>query len=156
MRHRPGCGGVAEVKRVIAALPLLFVVLSGSAPAPEPVHLEIALAGLRSTAGEVRLCIWHSPERFKRGKCEGDSRSIVVAAAETMVEVPLAPGDYAVSLVHDENGNGKLDKNLLGIPTEGVGFSQNPVLRFGPPSFAATRIDLAADTSETIRLKYFL
>ncbi len=131
--------------------------LGGSAPAPAPVQLEIALSGLRSTSGDVRLCIWHSPERFKRGKCEGDSQSIVVAAAATVaLQVPLAPGDYAVSLVHDENGNGKLDKNLLGIPTEGVGFSQNPRLSFGPPSYAATRFDVAGDTSETIHLKYFL
>ena len=137
---------------VLLALPLLAV-----APAPEPVRLEIALAGLRSTTGDVRLCIWHSPDRFKRGKCEGDSQSVVFSAASTIaLTVPLAPGDYAVSLIHDENGNGKLDKNLFGIPTEGVGFSQNPRLRFGPPTFAATRFDVAADTSETIRLKYFL
>ena len=107
MRYRPGCRGVAEVKHIVAVLPLMLLAVSGTAPAPEPVRLGIALAGLRSSAGEVRLCIWHSPERYKRGKCEGDSQSIVVAAAETMVEVPLAPGDYAVSLVHDENGNGQ-------------------------------------------------
>ncbi len=146
------------VRKWRLCLPLLLApALLGSAAAPDPVRLELSLSGLRSTAGEVRLCIWHSPERFKRGKCEGDSQSIVVGAASTLtLQVPLAPGDYAVSLVHDENGNGRLDKNLLGIPTEGVGFSQNPRLSFGPPSYAATRFDVAADTSETIRLKYFL
>jgi len=102
----------------------------------------------------IRLCVWHGPSRFPGGKCDGES--IVVPASDAVVKLPLAPGDYAISLVHDENGNGKLDKNLFGIPTEGVGFSQNPKLSFGPPTYAATRFDVAGDTSETIRLKYFL
>ena len=133
------------------------LMLLGSAPAPDPVRLEIALTGLRSTAGDIRLCVWHSPKRFPGGKCEGEGTQLVVpASGPVAVTVPLAPGDYAVSLLHDENGNGKLDKNLLGIPKEGVGFSQNPKLAFGPPSYAATRFDVAGDRVETIRLKYFL
>lgn len=141
-----------------AILPcLLALPLLGNAPAPEPVRLEIALAGLRSTNGDVRLCIWHSPRRFPDGKCEDEGQQIIVRASQQVaLTVPLAPGDYAVSLLHDENGNGKLDKNLLGIPKEGVGFSQNPRLAFGPPSYAATRFGVASDTTETIRLKYFL
>jgi uncharacterized protein (DUF2141 family) len=141
-----------------AALPCLFALcLLGNAPAPGPIRLEIALTGLRSTEGEIRLCIWHSAKRFPDGKCESEGQAVVVpAASHASVSVPLAPGDYAVSLLHDENGNGKLDKNLLGIPKEGVGFSQNPVLAFGPPSYAATRFGVAGDSAQTIKLKYFL
>lgn len=140
-----------------ALLPLLLLPLLGTAPAPEPAQLEITLSGLRSTNGDIRLCIWHSSKSFPDGKCESEGQQIIVrAAAQVAVTVPVAPGDYAVSLLHDENANGKLDKNLLGIPKEGVGFSQNPRLAFGPPSYAATRFDVAGDTVETIRLKYFL
>jgi uncharacterized protein (DUF2141 family) len=53
----------------------------------------------------------------------------------------VAPGAYAVAVVHDENGNGRLDRNLLGIPTEGVGASNNPVSHFGPPKFGDARFD---------------
>ena len=131
--------------------------LLGTAPAPEPVRLEIALTGLRSSAGTVMLCVWHSPKRFPAGNCEGEGTPLVAAAASVVqIAVPLAPGDYAISLIHDENGNGKLDKNLLGIPKEGVGFSQNPTLVFSAPTYAATRFDVAANTTETIRMKYFL
>lgn len=140
-----------------ALLSLLFLPLLGTASAPEPVRLEIALTGLRSTAGDIRLCVWHSPKRFPGGKCEGEGQQLVFpASTQVAVSVPLAPGDYAVSLLHDENGNGKLDKNLLGIPKEGVGFSQNPRLAFGPPTYAATRFDVESNTTETIKLKYFL
>ena len=47
----------------------------------------------------------------------------------------VKPGTYAVSTFHDENSNGKLDTNLLGIPTEGVGASNNAKGHFGPPKF---------------------
>ena len=130
--------------------------LLGTAPAPDPVRLEISLSGMRSARGDVRLCIWHGPERFGGNKCGGEQVVVPATTPVVSVDVPLAPGDYAVSLIHDENGNGKLDTNFLGIPKEGVGFSKNPKISFGPPTYAATRFDVAADTVEPIRMKYFL
>ena len=41
---------------------------------------------------------------------------------------------------HDENGNGELDTNLVGIPSEGYGFANDPVIRFGPPDFEAAAV----------------
>lgn len=51
---------------------------------------------------------------------------------------------------------GKLDKNLLVMPTGGFGFSRNPVIAFSQPSYAATRFEAAAAIFKTIRMKYFL
>jgi uncharacterized protein (DUF2141 family) len=48
----------------------------------------------------------------------------------------LAPGEYAISVLHDENGNGKPDTNFLGIPKEGIGTSNNAKGRLGPPAYA--------------------
>ena len=47
----------------------------------------------------------------------------------------LDPGRYAIILFHDENGNGKLDKNALGVPTEPYGFSNNVPGFLGPPAY---------------------
>ena len=53
----------------------------------------------------------------------------------------LPPGDYAVMVMHDENGNGKLDSNMIGMPVEGYGFSNNPnVMR--KPTFEEARFTL--------------
>jgi uncharacterized protein (DUF2141 family) len=68
----------------------------------------------------------------------------------------VPPGDYAVSVIHDENGNGRLDK-FVGIPREGFGFSRNPRMRMGPPRFDECRVSVpAAGARETIRMKYLL
>jgi uncharacterized protein (DUF2141 family) len=53
-------------------------------------------------------------------------------------------------VVADVNGNGKLDTNLIGIPKEPVGASRNPALRFGPPKFEETAVDLDDKAQELI------
>ena len=52
----------------------------------------------------------------------------------------VEPGEYALTVLHDENGNGKLDTNLLGMPKEGYGVSNNAFRRFGPPRFREAKI----------------
>jgi uncharacterized protein (DUF2141 family) len=54
----------------------------------------------------------------------------------------LPRGVYAVSVFHDENMNGRLDKNVLGIPKEGYGASNNPRKSMGPPKFAEAKFQL--------------
>ncbi len=68
----------------------------------------------------------------------------------------LPSGTYAAAMIHDENGNGRLDTRL-GIPREGVGFSRNPRFMFGPPSFkSATFPADRPQVEQTIRMRYFL
>lgn len=68
----------------------------------------------------------------------------------------IAPGDYALSLIHDENGNGRLDTRL-GIPREGIGFSRNPRLTFGPPGFSSVRFAIVGERARAaVKVKYFL
>ena len=63
----------------------------------------------------------------------------------------LAPGRYAAIAFHDENGNGKLDKNFLGVPTEPYGFSNNVQGFLGPPTFDAAALDIG-DGNAAIRI----
>ena len=65
----------------------------------------------------------------------------------------LTPGTYAVSTFHDANSNGKLDKNVLGIPKERYGFSRDASRPFGPPRFDEASIDVKTDETLIINLK---
>jgi uncharacterized protein (DUF2141 family) len=132
---------------------VLAAPLVGAAP---PVSLAIELQGLRSRAGEVRLCVSREPRLFP--DCgNGTGGRLVTVAAGTPIRVEgLAAGDYAVALFHDENRNGRLD-TIAGIPREGFGFSRNPGIAFGPPSFAKAQIRLApGHSNQTIRVRYLL
>ena len=68
---------------------------------------------------------------------------------------PLPQGTYAVAVCHDENSNNVCDTNFLGIPREGIGVSNSPKARMGPPKFAAAKFDLnAARKQLEIKLTY--
>jgi len=65
----------------------------------------------------------------------------------------LEEGSYAVAVFHDQNKNGKLDKNYLGIPTEVYGFSNNARRTFSAPSFEEAQVNLKSDLTISITLK---
>ncbi len=131
--------------------------LIGAAPVGQPQPLSMALAGLRSTKGQILVCVARLPSYFPDCSKDPDKRHFTVPAKGGPVPLgQLAPGTYAIALIHDENGNGKLD-TFAGIPREGVGFSRNPVLRFGAPSFQSASFAVAGGAVEQdIKLKYFL
>ena len=132
--------------------------LTAAAPAPEPITVNLVLTGLRTSAGEVRVCVWHEGKGFPDCRKGDDVRMLTAPAAPKvrLAVAGLAPGSYAVSVIHDENGNRRLDKNFLGIPTEGVGFSHNPRVTFGPPDFAKASFDATTEATQIIQMKYFL
>lgn len=120
--------------------------------------IHVSFAGLRSSKGMLRACLTRDPAYLLR--CDEDPASFKLSveakpdARMAFSDVPA--GDYALVVLHDENGNGKADR-MLGIPREGVGFSGNPAMTFGPPSFAAARFHVSGSTiSQHIRIKYFL
>jgi uncharacterized protein (DUF2141 family) len=106
----------------------------------------------------VRICVTADAKHFPGCQDDPAARrmSVPVAQAAALRFDDLPSGDYAVALFHDENGNGRIDTRF-GIPAEGVGFSNNPRLMFGPPSFARAAVALTnRTTAETVRLRYFL
>lgn len=93
-------------------------------------------------------------------KCDQDpariTRIVKSNAAHRLDFSGLAPGEYSLLLIHDENGNGKLD-TMMGVPKEGFGFSRNPGLRMGPPRYEDVHFALpAGQSSETVKVKYLL
>lgn len=132
--------------------------LPAAAIAPLLGALGVRFEGLRSAKGMLRACLTRNPVFFPQ--CEKDPAALKLSVAAggdarlAFGDVP--PGDYALLVLHDENGNAKVD-TMLGIPREGIGFSRNPRLTFGPPSFEAVRIHVPAGASETdVKLHYFL
>ncbi|MET0543915.1 MAG: DUF2141 domain-containing protein [Variovorax sp.] len=73
--------------------------------------------------------------------------------AAQLVFVGLPAGRYVLKSFADENGNGKLDTNLVGLPIERYGFSNDAKGRMGPPGFDAAAIPLDADGTVAIRLR---
>ena len=134
-----------------------MMISPGAAPVAELQPLSIGVEGLRSLKGNLLICISRSAAYFPDCSKDPEKRHMVVPA--TSAAIPLGdvgPGNYAIAIIHDENGNGKLD-TFAGIPREGVGFSRNPAIRFGAPSFRSAQFTLTASPMrQSIKAKYFL
>ena len=124
----------------------------GAAPGS---RLDVALDHLRSARGLVRVCLTADPANFPACIDDADAVTLSIPAREHRFSLGgLAPGDYALAVIHDENGNGRLD-TFAGIPREGYGFSRNAPVRFGPPRFAAARFAVGGeDTAERVTMRY--
>lgn len=119
-------------------LALASVGLAQMQQSPENlIHVEIG--GLRSDEGQVLCAIYSSADGFpKRGDKSVAHAKSSTSDGHAVCEFPgLNAGTYAISAFHDENSNGKLDTNFMGIPREGVGASNNAKGHFGPPKFEA-------------------
>ncbi len=128
-------------------LPALLLALASTANA---FDLTVEVLNAKSDKGSVAGALYTAsnwlgdPQQGERQPA-GDKAVLVYRN--------LPAGSYAVSVFHDENGNGKLDSNVAGVPLERYGFSRDARGRMGPPTFADAAIDLQADTTVTIHLR---
>lgn len=133
----------------------LFAALAGTA-APGSVDADVT--GFRSSKGQVLACLTTRADRFPDCQKDPNARRVTIATtnAGTLRFDGLPSGDYALALIHDENGNGRLD-TMMGIPREGFGFSRNPAIRFGPPRFSEARISVTSGAvDQNVKVKYLL
>lgn len=129
--------------------------LIGASPTPQ---LEVNVERLRSYDGLLHVCVTRDAAHFP--DCDEDPdavrRSFRAADTQSVQIRGLPSGNYAIAILHDENGNDRLDR-FAGIPREGIGFSRNPRFSFGPPSFNSARFALEGPGGvQRIRMRYFL
>ena len=112
--------------------------------------LTIEINELRNNTGQIHIEISNEQEVRVVGvtKSISDNKSLIIIEN-------LNPGRYAFKFFHDENKNEKLDVNWLEIPKEGFGFSNNPSMTFGPPSFDKTIFELNESIVIKCKPKYF-
>jgi uncharacterized protein (DUF2141 family) len=120
-------------------------------------ELIVKVEGVRSVEGTVFVAVYDTEERYKSKDAAWLFDSPVSGKGEVLISGSVLPGNYALAVFHDRNNNGALDTNWLGIPSEGFGFSNNAMGRFGPPSFADCLIHVPDDKSVTvsIQLRHF-
>ncbi|CAD5266501.1 conserved hypothetical protein [Imperialibacter sp. EC-SDR9] len=113
-------------------------------------RLVVKVTNLGDLKGQVMVGLFDKEDNFLKEPIKGVSAKVTAEGQEVVFE-NLPYGEYAVSVIHDENENGELDTFLV-IPTEPYGFSNNVMGKFGPPSFEQTKISFKNDTSIEIKL----
>lgn len=140
--------------RVIPVALFALLLLSG-APSPaaeEGATLAINVRGAKPGKGQAICSLFTSPENYLRQPVRSRTKPVDANGEAVCRFDQLAAGTYAVSVVYDEDLDGKLGTGLLGIPTELVGMSNNAKGVFGPPSFEKSAFPLSQSLSIDILL----
>jgi len=124
-------------------------ILAGLALAPLPgaalaqsgcPGIHVTVLDIRNSTGTVACALFESAEGFPIEFLRSATNIMVIKVRKTHARCDfedIPPGTYALGVIHDENMNGKLDLDVLGIPREGYGFSNDAKGWIGAPSFAA-------------------
>ena len=135
------------------AIGLLLAI--GFAAGAQASSITVKVMGVRDNRGVVRVAVCPQAD-FLHPHCPyfGHSPSEAGSVVVTISQVP--PGVYAAQAYQDANDDGVLKRNWLGLPKDGMGFSNNAPMRFGPPNFrdAAFKVGTGGVTI-SFRLKYF-
>lgn len=138
---------------------LLFAnlpVLASAQPSCPGIHVKIL--NIRNSTGTVACALFDSPKGFPKEYLRFATNIMIIKIRKSQARCDfedIPPGRYAMAVVHDENMNGKLDTNWLGVPTEGYGFSNNAKALLSAPSFSAAsfRYD-GRNINMTMKLNY--
>jgi uncharacterized protein (DUF2141 family) len=130
-----------------------------AARAQTPNAIDVDVRGLRNGHGRVDCYLYASADGFPGDIAKAQERTtapILGGAARCRFD-GVAPGAYAIAVVHDERSTGKLERNFMGIPTQGIGASNDAAGHFGPPSFASARFAYAGgEKSLVVHVRYLL
>jgi uncharacterized protein (DUF2141 family) len=157
---------VALLARVVSGVAITGAVLAGASSALPAAQAEaqeqtatviVKMAGFRGVEGVALVTLYDSEQSWlKVPKAIQLVRAKILGGAFNVEFKDVKPGTYAVSVIHDENKNNKLDMRWLPWPKalEGVGVSNDPDNKGGPPKWETAKFSVTENTSVTATIKY--
>ncbi len=130
------------------------VTLSSSKVADDAM-IKVSITNLRNNKGHVLISLFKDGEGYPDKPERSFRRAKVIVSNKMAVVVfeKLPAGSYAIAMLHDENDDLKMNTNILGIPKEGYGFSNNVMGAFSPPSYSKASIAITSGAVITSQIK---
>jgi len=143
-------------KSILLALILLLTTASGELSANDSISVYVTIEGFKNEEGICRLLLFESEKGFP------DSHEYAVLMLNENIQgkivkfsFKIKSGKYAISILHDANSDGEMDKTWYGKPKEGFGVSNNPEVGFSQPDFEESAVNLDENNNYlVIRLNY--
>ncbi len=134
---------------------LIYLALLLSHQSPDRGRIQLSVKETKSDSGVVRVLIFNDKTGFPEDPNQAFKAmelkiSNTIAAAEI---IDLPPGEYAIAVFHDKTGHGKIRKNSIGIPIDSYGFSNNPSILFGAPSFQKCVVKVRHGKTHRVEIK---
>ena len=138
---------------LISAFILALIFITGPASA---ARIIVTIDGVHSARGSIFVGLYASPSKFLHGNQVDAYRKVRASTGPITVAFDnLPPGTYAIGAYHDENGNGRLDTNALGLPTEGYALSNGVRAVLARPRFTDAAFTVGAgDKPIALHIRY--
>lgn len=133
---------------------LLIPLLALSTQCTQAAELELDVQGLSAGTGQLLVAVFGADGWLRRPIAASRQDASTQQAGALRILLKSVPeGTVGVSVIHDLNGNGRLDMNAMGMPQEPTAFSNNAVGQFGPPRFEQAAFELKGEGARlTIKL----
>jgi len=116
--------------------------------------LMVEVEKCRNDKGVVSVSLFKVEKDYMKDFSNSLKATVVNGKAVVHFE-NLPQGEYAISIMHDENGNGELDSNFFRMPKEGIGFSNDASATFGPPPWDKAKFSWKpGDKTQVIHVRY--
>ena len=116
--------------------------------------MEVVIKNVDASDGNIAAALFSNEADFLKTRYA--AKKVKANKGEVRLVFENIPaGIYALSVYHDANTNGELDKNMIGIPKEGFGFSNDAMGMFGPPDFKDASFDWKGGQTISLTLRYY-
>jgi len=132
----------------------IFLTLSALSFSIPPASMHVRIHDARSDKGKILVLVFDKEDGFPE-QVDKAFRQLALDPNDSKAEFRLddiPAGRYAITVLHDEDDNGIMTTNFVGLPEEKYGFSNNPKIYFGPPSFEKSAVQVGSG-GKTIHIK---
>ncbi len=120
-----------------------FMLLALPAHAAGTATLTVTVEGVTAKGGMLRVGLYDAASFSVRGVKPTIGKIVAATAGRMTVRLDnIAPGEYAIKSFQDEDGDGKMNTNMIGMPAEPYGFSRDAKPNMGPPAFDEAKITI--------------
>jgi uncharacterized protein (DUF2141 family) len=130
---------------------IIISILNTQIDVEESYSITVTVDSIESNDGKIFFALYNKETNFLDEAFKGTKNTIENNQC-TVTFKNIPEGVYAVSIFHDENNNGKMDTNFIGIPKEDYGCSNNASGFMGPPKWSDAKFELKADQTLSISL----
>jgi len=142
-----------NVLKILGAV-ISAIALAASPSFSQPIStVVLEVSGFKNTRGTLNCRLFTKASDFPDGEGILTVRVPIAGQNTSCTFSNIEPGTYAVAAVHDENSNGKFDKNFVGVPSEGYGVSNNKTYALSAPKWDESLFTIAASESKTLQVK---
>ncbi len=106
--------------------------------------LAVHVTGFRNDKGVIGCLMFRSPDGWPENEDKAYTRAALpITGSDAVLNFPhVTPGRYGIVVLHDENSNHKLDRNIFRVPKEGFGFANNPHVALSAPSWKDASVEV--------------